>query len=171
MSAFVIGVSIASALVTGCAIDPSTEGEDSSTEEIASSLSGDAKISIVAIDFYTGGDDKRSDSHIWVRINLKNGNFVFQEIDPGLGWGGWSWSGLRFIQLPSDTLNQDINDVTISWQQGGAWFWRDNWDLQTLSIWALDNTTGQWSFRGSPGGNPLLRFTGTTTQYTWGWVP
>jgi len=155
--------------IAGCAIESPAEG-DPITEVTTSSLSGDTLVSMVAIAFNTGNDDKRGDSRVWIQISLNNGNSSIQEVGGGSTWPNWSSSGFQYINLPSGTRNQDIQAVKIGWQQGGGGWNGDNWNLQSLSIYALDPATGQWSFQGGPGGNPLQRFTGNVTEFVWGWV-
>jgi hypothetical protein len=171
-SGFTIGAVIASALGAGCAAN-SPAGDDPATAATTSSLSGTSLVSMIAVNLNTGNDDKRGDSHVWIQIDLldQNGhpNSTVQEVGAGAPWPNWSWSGWHYIALPSSTRNQDITDVKISWQQGGGGWNGDNWNLQSFQVYALDGTNGQWSFQGAPGGNPLLRFTGSVNEYVWGW--
>jgi hypothetical protein len=171
-SASIIATILASAFVTGCAVEPLADLADDDelvTTELTSSLSGTAPVSWVGVDLYTGGDDKRSDSHVWLRVHLYNGVTSSQEITPGATWPNWSSTGVQWVQTPIGTRNQDIRDITIDWQQGGGGWNGDNWNLQSLSIYAWDSSYGS-NFKAAPGGNPLRRFTGAVTQYAWSWV-
>jgi hypothetical protein len=160
---------MAAVFTAGCAIEPE-DGDEPATEEVISWLSGTAPVSWVGVDFHTGGDDKRNDSRVWIRVSLSNANDVVREVLPGITWPDWTSTGVQLIQLPIGTKNQDIQSVSIEWQQGGGGFNGDNWNLQSLAIYAWDPSYG-YNLRGAPGGNPLRRFTGSITQYVWHWAP
>jgi len=163
----VLAISI-SAFLAGCLGEAPIDDEPATTSE-SSALSGDRLLSMVAVNINTGGDDKRGDSRVWLRVRLWNGNSVIQEIGYGQTYADWGWSGWQYMALPSSTRVWDVQSLDVLWQQGGGGWNGDNWNMQSISIYALDGQTGQWSFQGAPWGNPLYRFTGNATFYAWGW--
>ncbi len=158
------------AFASGCVAESPAEGSPA-TEATASSLSGADLISMIAIVIATGNDDKRDDSHVWVRIDLHDGRSSFEEVGFRETWQNWQWSRWYYVKPPSGTRNQDIRQISVTWQQGGGGLNGDNWNLQGLAIYAVDTANGYWNFQGGPLGNPLMRFTGSATEYAWGWIP
>jgi hypothetical protein len=166
-----LGLGLAALSAAGCAADASGDlAPAEHTETTSAKLSATAPVSFVAVNLFTGGDDKRGDSRVWITINLTNGNSVTQETHDGYTWGNWTWSGFEYINLPSGTRNQDIANVVVSWAHGGNGWNGDNWNLQQLNIYALDASNNSWSYQGGPAGNPLLRFRGDDGSYVWPWV-
>ena len=120
--------------------------------------------------FYTGGDDKRSDSRVWVVVNLARGGAVVREaVGDDDGWGSDTWSEITTIALPAGTTFGDVLSVEILWKQGGGGWNGDNWNLNELNVWMFDQTRGQWGFNALEG-NPLKRFTGSATSFSWPWL-
>ncbi|WP_437974256.1 hypothetical protein WMF11_37785 [Sorangium sp. So ce295] len=137
----------------------------------AAGIAADAPVGVVAVQMRTGGDDKRDDSRVWIRVNLKNGNSSTEEASGDPTWKDWSWGAFTYIQLPGSTKSNDIASVTVFWRHGGNGFNGDNWNLQQLNVWAFDNANNEWVVMGKPSGNPLQRFTGNDEEYTWEWHP
>jgi hypothetical protein len=170
-------VSIAiGSLATGCTTEDAKtapDGTEVGTSEATSALSGTDQLTQIAVTFQTGGDDKRSDSQVWFRVRI-NG-FENQYLAGGTGstWGNGTTTGWFFGTLPAGTRNQDITNFSVTWAAGGGSFIQtgDNWNLESLNIWVWDATLNGWQFKGAPGGNPLQRFTGSTTSWSWGGWP
>src|SRR6185503_1233751 len=85
-------------------------------------------------------------------------------VNPGCGFGR-----IQEFMLPKPTLNADIQEVRIIWN-GGSGITGDNWDLQSLSVYAWSPPEGL-VYMGGAVGTPLRRFTSSVLQYVWNWVP
>jgi len=152
------------------AADPAAS-DDPETGTAVSELADTDMISAINFVLTTGGDDKRSDSHVFVEVRLThNGVLTTFTQEAGLGdtWSNNS-THTQQVALPFGTLNSDISGVRVFWQRGpgGTFNGTDNWNLQQLKLQAVDATLGGIvSTQVSLAGNPLVRFTGSTTNFT-----
>jgi hypothetical protein len=153
----------------GCLSEPDpAASEDPTTGAAVSELAATDMISALNFVLTTGGDDKRSDSHVFVQVRLTNQTSFTQEAGLGQTWSNNS-THTQQVALPFGTLNSAIAGVRVFWQQGpgGGFNSPDNWNLQQLQIQAVDATLGGFvSTQVSLAGNPLVRFTGSTTNFT-----
>jgi len=150
------------------------DGKEVDIGEVSSALSPNDNLTQIAVEFETGGDDKRSDSQVF--FNAVVNGFTSSWSAGGLGttWPNWSWTGWFFGNLPAGTLNSQISNFTVTWTPGGGGFIQtgDNWNMEAIDVWVWDQTLGGWQFKGQPGGDPLQRFTGNTRSWSWGgWPP
>jgi hypothetical protein len=171
MMAVVVG-SVAGA---GCGLSSTTsatDGAEVDLSETRSELAGTDRLSQIAVWFETGGDDKRSDSQVFFNVTINGFSNQYSAGGVGPTWGNNTTTGWFFGNLPTDTRNQDISDFFVTWAQGRGGFIQtgDNWNMQSVTIWVFDTTLNSWQFKGQPGGNPLQRFTGNVTSWSWGWL-
>lgn len=162
------------AVVGGCSGEmgaPTPPGPDQAEQEktatTSSALSGGDQVTTVAVWFQTGGDDKRSDSEVTFRLNINGQVSQYTTDGQSTQWANNSWHGPFYAQLPANTLFGAIRDIGVElWEHDGFIETDDNWNLQELWIDA-EQPNGSWTFIASPGGNPLVRLTGS--QGTWHW--
>ena len=157
---------LTSMLAAGCMDDGSTDQTDPATDVAESSLLGSDVITQIGFTITTGSDDKRSDSHVFIEVDLTNGNQLIKEIGANQTWPNGVTVGPEFIDLPNGTLNNQISTVVVWWRHGGGSFNGDNWNMNALQIWARDQTTGALSLQMQMAGNPLLRFTSHATSFS-----
>ena len=165
-ASFCLGLS-----AVGCVAgsDGALEGDDldPAMEPLGTATSALASTDIVtALDFVigTGGDDLRSDSVLTAIVFYKNGATSSKNLNDGNGWGN-STTHQVTMPLLSNVHYSDIIGVKLVFDQGGGGINGDNWNMQSLEIFAEDSTNGE-SFRAfSQVGNPLRRFTGSVTTF------
>jgi hypothetical protein len=58
----------------------------------------------------TGSDDKRSDSHVFIEVDLTNGNQLIREIGANQTWPNGTTVGLEYIDLPNGIQNPEQPD-------------------------------------------------------------
>jgi hypothetical protein len=166
----VAGIVIASVSAPGCAISP-PDTEDPNLDEASSALSGTDQLTQVRVRFETGGDDKRSDSHVWFHVTVNGFDNQFDAGGTGATWPNWTWTDYFYGNLPGGTHNSDISNFSVTWAQGGGGFNGDNWNMEAVEISVWDATLGSWQPKGTPGADPLRRFTGSAKSWAWGGWP
>ena len=161
----------------GCVSDPGAalDGSDVDVGETISALAGTDPLSQVAVRFTTGSDDKRSDSQVFYHVTINGFDHLFSAGGTGATWSNSIPPGWFITSLPPGTRNQDISNFFVTWQQGKGGFIQtgDNWNLQQVEIQVFDTNpaVNTWVVKGSPSGNPLQRFTGSVTSWSWGGWP
>lgn len=166
-----IGLLFLSLGAGGCAGEPDeSSGVPEDVDVTSEPLAATETIGMVRVRLMTGGDDKRSDSRVWICVGLKNGNVLIQETYDAMTWRNWTWNDVTYVSLPSGTLNRDIYWVQVFWRQGGGGWNGDNWNLQQVTVEAYVNSSGLWNLQGQAYGNPLRRLTGSVTSWVWFWV-
>jgi hypothetical protein len=190
MFGLLVGSSVLMLATQGCSGTVGTrtgpDGKTEATGKTSSALAGSDALSQIAVQFETGGDDKRSDSQVWFHVTVNGFDQQCTTDGTGNTWQNWTWTQWFFCNLPAGTHNQDISNFWVSWAQGGGGFIQtgDNWNMESVNIWAWDDNSctatdgngnctqfGAWQFKGQPGGNPLQRFKGDVTTWSWGGWP
>jgi hypothetical protein len=169
-----VGISLVVLTAGGCSAGsgPATgpDGKEN-TGATSSALSPSDPVAEVAVDFFTGGDDKRSDSVVTFQLTINGVTNTYQTDGQGTDWGNNTWSGFFYATLPQNTVNGDISNLVVNLAEHDSFIESDdNWNLQEISVWT-ENPNGSWSNIGTPGGNPLKRFTGSSGQWSWGTWP
>ena len=159
------------AIAAGCSAGAGPDGPGGPSEEntgtVKNELSAGDQVTLVAVNMLTGGDDKRSDSEVTFRLNINGQVSQYTTDGQGVEWNNNTWSGWFYARLPVNTNFGAIRDIGVElWEHDGFIQTDDNWNLNELDIWA-QQPNGAWTFVASPGGNPLVRLTGS--QGTWHW--
>jgi hypothetical protein len=170
-----VGLAFVGLTVAGCAANtgpagPSTgpDGKEN-TGESAAALSPNDPVTMVAIAFYTGGDDKRSNSEVTWQLTLRGITSTYQT--DGNTWGNDSWSQYFYARLPAGFRNGDISNLGVHLTEHNGFIQTDdNWNMNQISVWTL-SPAGYWSNIANPGGSPLKRFTGSDGQWWWNTWP
>jgi hypothetical protein len=124
---------------------------------------------MVAIRFRTGGDDKRGGTEVNFQLRMKNGTTNTYPTDNNATWPNNSQTGWYYAQVPVDTRYQDVSRLGVQmFSHNGFIQTNENWNMDGFEVYVgLPN--GSWSFAASPGGSPLKRFTGDSTQFWFTW--
>lgn len=157
---------LTSMLATGCMDDGPADTTDPVTDVAESALTGTDVITQVGFTITTGSDDKRSDSHVFIEVDLTNGNQLMREIGANQTWPNGTTVGPEYIDLPNGIQNNQIATILVWWRHGGGSLNADNWNMNALQITARDQTTGALSLQMQMAGNPLLRFTSHATVFS-----
>lgn len=165
----VVGIIAGLLMTAGCEISPDGEGVD--LGEVRDELAAADRLDMIAVRFQTGSDDKRSDSQVFFHVMINGFDNQFSAGGTGTTWSNWTWTDYFYGRLPAGTRNGDIGNFWVSWVAGPGGFIQtgDNWNMEHVEVWVWDTTLGGWQFKGQPGGDPLQRFTGSTTSWVWGW--
>lgn len=141
------------------------------TGTAASALSPSDPVAAVAVNFLTGGDDKRSDSVVTFQLTVNGVTSTFQTDGQGVEWANNTWSGYFYATLPANTVNGNISNLKVNLAEHNSFIETDdNWNMQEISIWT-ELPSGAWSNIANPGGNPLARLTGSSGTWSWGTWP
>jgi hypothetical protein len=163
---------VASLFVTvGCGI--ASNEKEPEISQASAELAGTDQLDLIAVRFQTGGDDKRSDSKVWFHAVVNGFDNRYPAGDVGATWSNGTWTDWFYGRLPAGTRNMDISNFQVTWAAGGGGFIQtgDNWNMDGVDIWVWDTTLRGWEQKGMPGGNPLQRFTGSTTSWSLGGWP
>jgi hypothetical protein len=149
----------------GCSADIG----DEDVAQVSDEISKNQIVTGVVVRFRTGGDDKRSGSQVDYQLKIKDTVHTFETNRDG--WPNDSWSTTFFGDLPVNTKYSDIKDFGVKLiSHNGFIQTNDNWNLDIVQIQVV-LPNGSLSKVGSPGGNPLKRFTGSSPQWWWGRWP
>lgn len=154
----------------GCADETGTEIE-TTTEDVAEAhsalLSYYQKVTMVAVRFHTGGDDKRSGTQVDFQLYIRPGNTNTWSTSYET-WPNDSWTGWYYGQLPTNTVYGDIWDLGVLMTEHNGFIQTDdNWNMDALEVY-VQTSNGAWNYIGSPVGK---RFTGSSRQWWWNHWP
>jgi len=168
----VAGIIVGALAMAGCGVS-TTDADEPELGEASDGLAGTDRLDMIAVRFHTGGDDKRSDSQVFFNVFINGFVNQFSAGGTGATWPNWTWTDYFFGRLPAGTRNMDIGNFWVTWSAGSGSFIQtgDNWNMEHVEIWVWDSTLNGWQFKGQPGGDPLQRFTGSTTLWSWGGWP
>jgi hypothetical protein len=167
----VLGVVAASA-AAGCMESEAQiapDGTEVAVGETSEALALTDSLTQVAVRFQTGGDDKRTDSQVFFQFAVNGVWSLYSAGGTGTTWPNGTWTGYFYGNLPAGTRNQDISNFRVTWQQGVGGFIQsgDNWNMEAVDVWVFDATLGAWVQKGTQIGDPLQRFTSSTTSWWW----
>jgi len=160
---------------TGCSAGiggPSTgpDGKEN-TGNSEQALSPSDPVAEVALNFFTGGDDKRDNSVVTYQLTIGGITSTYQTDGQGHEWANDTWSGYFYANVPQNTTNGQFSNLGVNLAQHSSFIQTaDNWNINEISLWTL-NPNGSWTNIANPGGNPLVRLTGSNGQWWWNTWP
>ncbi len=136
-----------------------------------SALSPSDPVAAVAVAFFTGDDDKRSNSVVTWELTVNGVTSTYQTDGQGNTWNNNTWTGYFYATLPQNTTNGQISNLGVHLSEHDGFIQTDdNWNLNEITVWT-ENPNGSWSNISNPGGDPLKRFTGSSGQWWWNTWP
>jgi len=151
------------------------EHEGTTAEAKSELLSADTPVHMIAVQFYTGGDDKRSDSDVTMKFNIDNHWNGADTNSSGSEWNNNTWSPFTYYQTPSGIRVKDLSNFCVDLIEHDSFIETDdNWNINQINIWELiPNGSGgsAWTLAATPSGNPLVRLTGSKGEWCMGYWP
>ncbi len=158
------GMSFLAVTVAGCAVGAGANGPATGPDgkenvgQSAAALSPSDPVTMVAVSFYTGGDDKRGGTEVDWELTIRGINSTYQT--DSSDWGNYTWTPYYYARVPQGITNGDISNLGVNLvEHDGFIQMPDNWNMNEISVWT-PNPNGSWNNIANPGGNPLKRFYG-----------
>jgi hypothetical protein len=125
------------------------------------------QLSALHFSIVTGDDDVRGGSNVYAKVVILEGNQIVeigQSLNNGNSWPNGSTNDSDF-RLPTIQI-KDIDGIRINFSSGSCFLCtEDNWNMNQIVItYKDDNNQDQLFYQNA--GNPLWRFTGSTSVWS-----
>ena len=162
-------------LTTGCGPEmdvPSIGDRDERVSTTGRGLSRSTAIDYIAVQFCTGGDNKRDDSYFNYSIFTEGHRHDYrkQSAFRGIELRDWTCTPYEYF----GAANRPYSHLTgfrldYDGDNGSLFEHFDNWNLQSMALWVRESADGQWHRVWAPSGSPRFRFTSRSDQLIMPW--